>query len=247
MARYFIEVTYKGTRYSGFQKQENANTIQGEIEKAFEIINRHPVSLTGSSRTDAGVHALQNYFHFDYDKKLINGFVYKMNSILPPDLAVKNIFLMHDNAHSRFDALSREYEYKIYQFKDPFLKETAHYYPYTYNFNLLNSAALLVLNATNFYSFCKTNTQVNNYNCKIIKSIWIQKGNLLVYNIEGNRFLRGMVRLLTATMLKVGREQMSLDEFSSLFNNESQKCGTSVPSMGLYLKKVNFRESYFDK
>lgn len=245
MARYFIEVAYKGTRYSGFQIQENANTIQGEIEKAFAIINRNPVMLTGSSRTDAGVHALQNFFHFDYEKELINDFVYKMNSILPPDLAVKKIYLMHDTAHSRFDAISREYEYHIYKFKDPFIKETAHYYPYTYNIKLLNYAASIVLQETNFYAFSKTNTQVNNFKCKIIKSNWLQKENNLIYNIEGNRFLRGMVRLLTASMLKVGREQMDLKDFKSLFEHETQKCGTSVPSHGLYLKKVNFKEFYF--
>lgn len=239
MPRYFIEVAYKGTNYSGFQRQENANTIQAEVEKAFQILHRNPVFLTGSSRTDAGVHALQNYFHFDYDLEVHPQFSYKMNAILPADIVIKDVRKVSDNTHSRFDATSREYEYRLYQYKNPFLADFALYYPYSLDVELLNDAAALVVAQTNFASFSKTNTQVKNFNCTIYKSQWINRGDLLVYNIEANRFLRGMVRLLTASILKVGRGVISLKQFELLFLTDS-KCGYSVPAHGLFLTSVRY-------
>jgi tRNA pseudouridine38-40 synthase len=240
MPRFFLEVAYKGTRYSGFQIQENSNTIQAEVEKTFKILLRQPVDLTGSSRTDAGVHALQNFFHFDFYELLSDRIIYKMNAILPDDIVIKGLYSMPDNAHSRFDATSREYEYILYQQKNPFLKGFAYYYPFTLNEVLLHEAAALVKSGTNFFAFSKTNTQVRNFNCTIFKSQWLQDGDKLIYNIEGNRFLRGMVRLLTASMLKVGRGKITLDEFAAMLSSSDQKCGFSVPSDGLFLKQVRF-------
>ena len=245
MSRYFIEVAYKGTRYSGFQIQENANTVQAEIEKAFFVLQRQPVSLTGSSRTDAGVHALQNYFHFDIQEPLNPHFVYKMNSILPADIVIKNLYEMPATAHSRFDAIGREYEYNIYLYKNPFLKEVAYYYPYKLDIAVMQEAAEWVTGQTYFFAFSKTNTQVKNFNCTISLSEWIIKEDRLIYTIKGNRFLRGMVRLLTATMLKIGRGKYSLDEFKELFGTEDKKCGFSVPAHGLFLKEVHFPSQYF--
>ena len=245
MPRFFLEVAYKGTHYSGFQIQENSNTIQAEVEKTFKILLRQSVSLTGSSRTDAGVHALQNYFHFDFSGPLNDRIIYKMNAILPDDIVIKSLHAMSDTAHSRFDATSREYEYIIYQQKNPFLKGIAYYYPYTLNENLLHEAAALVNSGTNFFAFSKTNTQVKNFNCTIFKSQWLHQEDKLIYNIEGNRFLRGMVRLLTASMLKVGRGKITLDQFASMFTYTDQKCGFSVPSDGLFLKRVKYPASYF--
>src|SRR5690349_18395540 len=123
MPRYFIELAYKGTKYSGFQVQENANTVQSEVEKAFQTLHRQPVSLTGSSRTDSGVHALQNYFHFDYEGEVNPQFDYKMNAILPEDVVIRSLKPMPDTAHCRFDAVSREYIYKLHTYKDPFKKD----------------------------------------------------------------------------------------------------------------------------
>jgi tRNA pseudouridine38-40 synthase len=240
MPRFFLEVAYKGTHYSGFQIQENSNTIQAEVEKTFNILLRQPVALTGSSRTDAGVHALQNYFHFDFPETLGDRIIYKMNAILPDDIVIKGLYTMPDNAHSRFDATSREYEYVLYQQKNPFLKGVAFYYPYTLDENLLHEAAALVKSGANFFAFSKTNTQVRNFNCTILKSQWIKDGDKLIYNVEGNRFLRGMVRLLTASMLKVGRGRITLDEFAYMFTYTNQKCGFSVPPDGLFLKRVKF-------
>ncbi len=244
MPRYFIELAYKGTSYSGFQTQANANTIQSEVEKAFQTLHRQPVSLTGSSRTDAGVHALQNYFHFDFDTEVHPQFVYKMNAILPEDITVRSIYSMPEGAHSRFDALGREYIYRIHRTKNPFRSETSFFFPYKINFNLMSEAAGLVLNQTNFFAFCKTNTQVSNFTCHIKKSQWLMHEEELIYNIQANRFLRGMVRLLTASLLKVGREQVTLTEFENLFTG-FHKCGYSIPPHGLFLKNVNYPENYF--
>lgn len=244
MPRYFIEVAYRGTSYSGFQRQENANTIQSEIEKAFAVIHRRPVQLTGSSRTDAGVHALQNYFHFDDDQVVNEKFAYKMNAILPQDIVVRRIHCMPDRAHCRFDATGREYQYHIYRHKDPFLKGLAFYYPYKVEESLLHEAAAIIKEQNNFFAFTKTNTQAKNFRCQVEVSRWYWEGQQLIYNVKANRFLRGMVRLLTASMLQVGRNKTSLESFSAMFNKET-KCGLSVPPEGLYLASVNYPENYF--
>lgn len=246
MTRYFIEVAYKGTHYSGFQVQENARTIQSELESAMALVQRQPVALTGSSRTDAGVHALQNYFHFDSKAALHPQLAYKLNAILPGDIVVKAIIPMRAEAHSRFEAVSREYEYRLYAEKNPFLQETALFYPYTLNRDALDETAAFIREQTNFWAFSKTNTQVKNFRCQITVSEWIQRGEELVYHVEGNRFLRGMVRLLTATQLKVGRGKLGMEAFKQLFREE-RKCGLSIAATGLYLVRVKYPENYFPR
>lgn len=244
MARYFIEVAYNGTNYSGFQVQENATTIQSEIEKAFKTIHRSPVILTGSSRTDAGVHALQNFFHFDYEGQIHPQFIYKMNAVLARDIALKNIMQMPSSAHSRFDAKSREYFYYMHQFKNPFLQNTSLYFPFKLDIPLINHASEFLLQQTNFIGFSKSNTQVKNFNCSITKSYWKMEDTTLRYTIEANRFLRGMVRAIMGTLLKIGRHQLSMEEFKILFT-DSKKAGYSAPAHGLFLAKVNYPQNYF--
>lgn len=244
MPRYFIEVAYRGTQFSGFQIQENANTIQAEIEKAFAIIHRRPVSLTGSSRTDAGVHALQNYFHFD-EEGVHEKFLYKMNAVLPPSVVIRNLHEVSPASHSRFDAESRSYEYHIYRRKDPFLQGLAYYYPYQLNRELLHMGAGIIREETNFFAFTKTNTQAKNFRCEIMRSEWEESREVLVYHIRANRFLRGMVRLLTGSMLQLGREKISPEDFRNLFRGESEKAGFSVPAEGLFLASVRYPENYF--
>ena len=152
MARYFIEVAYKGTAYAGFQIQQNANTIQAEVENALHIYYRHTFELTGSSRTDAGVHSQQNYFHFDtdivIDNKIAEKALYHINAILPQDIVVKSLQHVAENAHCRFDAISRTYQYSIYQFKNPFIDDAAFYFPYSLNIDMLNEAAAMLLTYT---------------------------------------------------------------------------------------------------
>ncbi|TCJ18588.1 tRNA pseudouridine(38-40) synthase TruA [Flaviaesturariibacter flavus] len=244
--RFFIEVAYKGTRYSGFQVQENALTIQSEIEKAIALVQREPIGLTGSSRTDAGVHALQNYFHFDYDRELHPQLLYKINAILPGDIVVHRIIPMQEGAHSRFDAIAREYEYRLYTVKNPFLQETALFYPYTLDADALAETAAYIKEQTNFWAFSKTNTQVKNFRCTIHISEWIQRGEERIYHVQGNRFLRGMVRLLTATQLKVARGKLPMSQFKSFFTEE-HKCGLSIAATGLYLISVQYPEKYFPR
>lgn len=240
MSRYFIEVAYKGTAYSGFQVQQNANSIQAEIEKALKIYFRKDFELTGSSRTDAGVHALQNYFHFDFEEQ-INDVVYQLNAILPDDIVVKRIFAVKENAHCRFDAISREYHYHIYYKKDPFIADTAYYYPYALNLQLLNEAAKAILEYTDFTSFSKRNTQVKSFDCAISESEWIGVENGIEYKVRSNRFLRGMVKGLVGTMLQVGRGKLSVEEFKKIIESkDSSQADFSVPSHGLFLIKVEF-------
>ena len=214
MPRYFIEVSYKGTNYSGFQKQQNANSVQAELEKALEIFYRQKFELTGSSRTDAGVHALQNFFHFDTDT-IINDYSYNLNAILPDDIVAKRIFPVADDAHCRFDALSRQYHYYIYQDKNPFLQGRAYYVPYTIDIELLQAAAAEIKKHTDFTSFSKRNTQVRTFDCTIYQSEWIQQDDCLVYAVKANRFLRGMVKGLVGTMLLVGKKKINLEEFTN--------------------------------
>ncbi|HVG13180.1 MAG TPA: tRNA pseudouridine(38-40) synthase TruA [Flavisolibacter sp.] len=244
MARYFIEVSYKGTRYSGFQVQENAHTIQSEIEKALATICRQSVSLTGSSRTDAGVHARQNFFHFDHEPELHPQLSYKLNALLPRDISVQHIFSMPQEAHSRFHALSRRYRYYFYTFKNPFQIETAHYFPFKIDFNLLGISAEIIKDETNFFAFAKTNSAVKNFTCAIMSSEWKREGPLFYYEVEANRFLRGMVRLLTATQLKMARGIITEQEFRNLFREE-RKCSYSLPPTGLFLESVNYPDGFF--
>ncbi|HXD78081.1 MAG TPA: tRNA pseudouridine(38-40) synthase TruA [Puia sp.] len=244
MPRYFLELAYKGNQYSGFQIQANANSIQQEVEKALKTFFRKPVSLTGSSRTDGGVHALQNYFHFDYEGIIEKRMVYNINAILPPDIAIKAAYPVAADAHCRFDAISREYRYYIYRRKDPFLADRAYFYPYTLDRQMLDAAAALVLQFEEFASFAKRNSQAKTFHCTIIESGWQQENDCLVYRVVANRFLRGMVRGLVGTMLLVGRGKISVEKFAEILRNkDNQQADFSVPGHGLFLFRVSFPDS----
>ena len=245
MARYFIEVAYRGTAYAGFQVQDNANTIQAEVEKALLTYFRIPIALTGSSRTDAGVHALQNFFHFDaeiqFEAATVAKAIYHLNAILPLDIVIKDIKQVTDTAHCRFDATSRSYTYSIFNHKNPFLFDNAYYYPYPLNLEALQEAASLLLAHTEYQSFAKKNIQVFTYNCKITESVWSYKDDVLLYKVTGNRFLRGMVRGLVGTMLLVGKGKYSISDFKAILeSNNSAKTDFSAPAKGLVLKEVKF-------
>jgi tRNA pseudouridine38-40 synthase len=246
MARYFIEVAYKGTAYAGFQIQQNANTIQAEVEKALHIYYRHVFELTGSSRTDAGVHAQQNYFHFDtdiiIDSKTSEKAIYHLNAILPQDIVIKSLQHVADDAHCRFDAISRSYQYNVYQSKNPFLEDTAYYFPYAFHIDMLNKAAAMLLEYSNFQSFSKKNTQVFTYECTLTKSQWTLQNDILLYEVTGNRFLRGMVRGLVGTMLQVGRGKFTIEKFKSIIESKNAaNTDFSTPAKGLVLKEVKFK------
>lgn len=246
MPRYFLEVAYKGTAFSGFQSQANANTVQAEIEKAFSILQRESIIMTGSSRTDAGVHALQNYFHFDYTGVIHSHFVYKMNSILPADIVIKKILPVSEGSHCRFDATARHYAYYIYQEKNPFLRDRAFYFPYTLDFDKMQEGALLLKDYQDFTSFSKRNTQSKTFLCTIQESAWFREDNQIVYNVKANRFLRGMVRALVATMLQIGRNKLSIDGFKRIIEaKDCTKANFAVPGKGLFLREVSYPDNYF--
>jgi tRNA pseudouridine38-40 synthase len=258
--RFFIEVSYNGANYSGFQTQQNANTIQAEIEKAMAVLTRQEIRLTGSSRTDAGVHAIQNYFHFDTNSifngesneivkcERLNRFLYNLNAIIPQAIAIKNLLPVPPEAHCRFDALAREYKYYIYRKKNPFLNDRAYFFPYSIDFQSLQAAADLIKGYSDFSSFSKKRTQVKSFECKILESKWFVDGECLVYHVKANRFLRGMVRALTATMLKIGRGKLSLEDFKTIIEaRDSSKSSFAVPAHGLFLETVEYPPGYFNK
>ena len=248
MPRYFIEVSYKGTRYSGFQSQKNANSIQAEVEKAFAVLQREAVVMTGSSRTDTGVHALQNFLHFDYEGNLHPQFVYKINAILPADIVVKSIREMGEEDHCRFDALSREYRYYIYRRKDPFLEDRAFFFPYKLNMAAMQEAAKVIMEYEDFTSFSRKRTQVKTFVCRIEESGWELEGDQLVYRVVADRFLRGMVRALTATMLKLGRGKIDLQQFRAIIESrDCREASFAVPGHGLFLVAVNYVKGYLQK
>ena len=254
MACYFFEVAYKGTAYAGFQIQENAVTIQSLLENALNLVHGwsgvnqqgQKFKLTGSSRTDAGVHALQNFFHADYDGPVHPQTGYKVNAILPQDVVLKKIITMPASAHCRFDASSRAYRYCLHQAKDPFVAELSYYYPFTIDIKLLQACADAVARTTDFSAFAKANSNTQTTQCVILDSRWEVSGSKLAYHVKGNRFLRGMVRLLTATQLKVARQKISLLQFQHMLKGDG-KAVHAAPAKGLTLMAVNYPTGYFEQ
>ena len=225
MARYFIEVSYDGALFGGFQIQSNCQTIQGEVEKVFETFFRMEIPLTGASRTDAGVHALQNFFHFDTDLKIEEKQLYNFNAILPSSIVIKNIYAVPNEAHARFDATSRR----------------SWYYPFPLDMELMQTATHSLLKYTDFESFSKKKTQVNTFDCAIASANWEETADGYSFNITSNRFLRGMIRGLVGTLLQVGRGQISLERWHEivLAKNE-QLVDFSTPAHGLYLSAIKY-------
>ena len=218
------------------------------MESAFKIFFRHDFELTGSSRTDAGVHALQNYFHLDVEEPFDfkKDFHYNLNALLPPDIGIRKISRVKDDAHCRFDAVSRKYRYFIYHDKDPFIRETAFYFPYQIDIGKLNEAAAVMMEFQDFSAFSKRNTQVNNFLCSIKESRWFAENNTIVYQVVANRFLRGMVKGLVGTMLRVGRGSLSLTELRAVIEKgDPAKVDFSPPSRGLFLTAVDFPGALF--
>jgi tRNA pseudouridine38-40 synthase len=244
MPTYFLALGYKGTRYAGFQIQQNAQTIQGEVERAASLYLRTSLGLTGSSRTDAGVHAKMNYFHFDYDGTLEDAFLYHVNAILPPDIVLNGIYQVPEGSHSMFDAIGRCYSYKLYDKKDPFKNDRAWFYPYPMCEGDLNEAAAFLLGEHDFTSFAKKRTQVYTHLCTIEACSWKRIEGGWEFAIQGNRFLRGMVRALVGTMVKVGRGKITPNEFNQIkIAMNSGRTDFSAPAHGLFLDQVLFSES----
>lgn len=241
MARYFIEVSYLGNRYSGFQVQDDVATIQSAVTQALRTFYRVDIALTGSSRTDAGVHAHSNFFHFDTDLPIQAKVVYNLNALLPHDISIQAIYAVKEDAHARFDAVARAYNYLIYNSKNPFLYERAYYYPYPVQLEQLQACAAVLTEYRDFEAFSKRNTQVHTYQCAIDKAGWVGTDDGYCFQVKANRFLRGMVRGLVGTMLKVQKTTDPVGSFRRIIESgDCTQADFAVPGHGLYLMQVYY-------
>jgi tRNA pseudouridine38-40 synthase len=245
--RYFLEIAYKGTNYHGWQIQNNAHTVQKELENAISILLDTPTGIMGSGRTDTGVHASQQFLHFDCKAELDHlEFLKKINGILPKDIAVYDIRKVKNDAHARFDAVWRSYVYRISLRKDPFEQESAWLLYKNPDIRKMTEAAKLLLLHEDFQCFSKVKTEVNTFNCKINEVFWEQNGPQLLFHITANRFLRGMVRAIVGTLVAVGTDNISITDFQHILESKDRsKAKAAAPAQGLYLCRVIYPEEIF--
>jgi len=247
LKRYFIELSYLGTHYHGWQIQPNATSVQQKINEALEILFRTEIMITGCGRTDTGVHAKEFFAHVDLDMDSISfpkeQLEYKLNSILPGDISIHCVFEVDKEAHSRFDATARTYEYHLTTKKDVFRKDLSYFLPFrNVDFKLMNKAAHVIMEYEDFECFSKTGTDVNTFICKIDHAEWKEtEDGFWIFTIRADRFLRNMVRAIVGTLLEVGRGQMSVDELRKVIKSKNRSnAGWSVPAQGLFLTKVEY-------
>lgn len=245
--RYFAEIAYKGTCFSGWQIQQNAISVQSELQKALSMLLKQPIEITGSGRTDAGVHAYSQIAHFDtkeaIDEQLL---IHRMARYPLADIALKRIWAVKEDSHARFSAISRAYIFRIVFHKDPFLSEQAWFITKVPCSSLMNSAAQLLYGEHDFSSFCKEGSDTPHHLCKIHRAEWVKISDYeLQFHVEANRFLRGMVRALVGSLLEVGFHKMSLDEFRKIFESLKKTTAPLAPPHGLYLSKVVYPDSIF--
>jgi len=241
--RYFIELSYNGQKYHGWQKQPNAVSIQETIEKALTLLLGVEILVVGCGRTDTGVHASQFFLHFDADKKIDNKeLLFKLNAFLPNDIAIDKILLVSNDSHARFSAMYRSYEYRIHLGKNPFLFDTTwQLQNKIIDIVKMNIAAKVLYDYENFKCFSRSKTDVKTYNCTITEAKWEKDGNLLIFYITANRFLRNMVRAIVGTLLEVGQGKMSIEDFRNIIESKDRKrAGVSVKAKGLFLTKVGY-------
>lgn len=246
--RYFIEIAYKGTDFHGWQQQPNAMSVQEHIQKGLSKILGTNMTIVGAGRTDTGVHANQMYAHFDTQKELNKkDFAYRLNSVIPESIFIKQILKVSATAHARFDAISRSYEYHIHLAINPFLLETTQqFYQKKFNIDKMNQAAKILLDHTNFKAFSKSRTDVKTYECNLTTAKWEQKEEQLVFYITANRFLRNMVRAIVGTLLEVGEGKLSIPQFKKVIQEQKRsKAGVSVPAKGLFLTDIKYPEGIF--
>jgi tRNA pseudouridine38-40 synthase len=238
--RFFIQFSYFGKAYHGWQYQPNAITVQEVLENGMSKLLNSPVSLMGAGRTDTGVHAKEMYAHFDIDiLENISEYIFRLNSFLPNDIAVDRIFEVEDDAHARFHATSRTYEYKIDKKKNPFSTDLAHFVKKDLDIVQMNNAASLLLGKKDFECFSKSNTDVYTNICDLREAKWEQKNDKLVFTITADRFLRNMVRAIVGTLINVGLGKYPADYVNTILKSKDRtKAGVSVPAKGLYLTSI---------
>lgn len=249
--RYFIQLNYKGTNYHGWQIQPNAITVQEVLKNTFSTILKEDIEITGAGRTDTGVHASFFIAHFNSlrpdlqnDEKLL----FKINGFLPKDIAVQKLYQVTNDAHARFDAISRTYHYYIHQEKDPFLLESSYFSTQKLDVDLMNKACKLLQSYTDFTSFSKLHTDVKTNNCKITQAFWTQENHKLKFTITADRFLRNMVRAIVGTLIDIGKKKISLEDFIIIIKSKNRSdAGVSVPAHGLYLENITYTDTIFKK
>ena len=243
--RYFIELSFHGKAYCGWQNQPNDVSVQQVVEEALSILLKAKVDIVGAGRTDSGVHASQMFAHFDSPNEIdISNFIYKLNSILPNDISVQDIFRVNDDAHARFDALSRAYHYRISTTKNVFTNDFAYRLQLPLDIEKMNKACNILLEHRDFQCFSKSNTDVKTYHCIIEKAEWIKKNDELVFIIVADRFLRNMVRAIVGTMIKIGLGKIQVEDLLTIIASKNRsKAGYSVPAHGLYLAQIKYPES----
>ncbi|MBT1690866.1 tRNA pseudouridine(38-40) synthase TruA [Dawidia soli] len=247
--RYFFEIAYHGAAYSGWQSQPNAVGIQAVVEDALTKLLREEISITGSGRTDAGVHCEQQFFHADIEKEFDrSALLAKLNSFLPKSIAIHSIRPVHPEASARYDAYERTYHYRITRVKDPFSEGLALHYFRPLDVGAMNRAAATMLGEHDFACFSKVQTDVNHFRCDMKKAEWREDGSRLEFTITANRFLRGMVRAIVGTLLDVGNGRTSLREFQAIVQSgDRKKAGANVAPHGLYLSRVKYHSRIFVK
>lgn len=242
--RYFVEFSYKGTNYHGWQNQPNAITVQEVLEKCMSTILSSEISLTGAGRTDAGVHAEQMFAHFDHENELEKNIIFRLNSLLPEDIAVRHIFEVKEESHARFDAQERVYKYLINPNKNVFSNDLAYNYFYPLNLDKMNEACKLLLSHTDFQCFSKSNTDVKTYYCKLNFARWQRSDDAIRFDISADRFLRNMVRAIVGTMINIGTSKITIDDLERILESKDRsEAGYSVPAEGLYLTKIIYPET----
>ena len=245
--RYFFDISYKGTAYHGWQIQPNAKTVQEVINQALEILYAESVETIGSGRTDTGVHAKMQVFHADLpDKYETHELIHKLNGLLPDDIVVNQCQAVTSEAHARFSAERRGYEYHISFTRSPFGKDESSFLAKKPDPRLINEGCKLLIGEHDFTSFSKVKTDVNNFRCTIHRAEWNQTADSAVFIVSANRFLRGMVRAMVGTLLDLGFGKITIDEFRTIIEAENRSAaGQSVPPQGLYLCDVRYPEEIF--
>ncbi|MBO3099766.1 tRNA pseudouridine(38-40) synthase TruA [Gelidibacter pelagius] len=243
--RYFIEFSYNGKAYHGWQKQPNAVSVQQVLEHALTTLLRSPIKVMGAGRTDAGVHAAQMYAHFDMEEPFdIDVLVYKINWFLPHDIAVHRIFEVRDKAHARFNALSRTYHYRISNTKNVFTHDFAYKIHLPLDLDKMNEACKILMQYNEFQSFSKSNTDVKTYFCDIKEAYWELKDTELTFVITADRFLRNMVRAIVGTMVNIGLGKLEVDQLHDIIKSKDRsEAGFSVPAQGLFLIHIEYPET----
>lgn len=244
--RYFIELSYKGTNYNGWQIQQNAPSVQGTLQKALSAILREEITVTGAGRTDTGVHALHYVAHFDTASEIedTNSVRYHLNALLPADIAIKRVCRVGNEAHARFDAIEREYKYYMLSGKDPFSRETSWQYYVDLDIENMNRAAAHLMAFDDFTSFAKLNSGNKTNICHVSYAKWVRTEDGMFFTIRADRFLRNMVRAVVGTLVDVGRGKLTPDEFREIVaSRDLSRSGSSAPAQGLFLSSVKYPEA----